>query len=124
MSLAQEVGFNMILLNLIAAAGDPILGVITWPAHQANITDLPSLIMVVINWLLGIAGALAVIAIIYSGFMYITASGDIAKPGGNATQAMKAKKNLVWAIIGVVVILLCFMIVTWVGRLLSTGSTN
>lgn len=108
----------MILFNLIAFY-TPNIGEIIFPAGKSDITDLSSLIMAIINWLFGIAGALAVIAIIYSGIMYITASGDIAKAGGNPTQAMKAKKNLTWAIIGIVVLLGTWFIVNQIGNILG-----
>lgn len=107
------------MINLIISILPLEIGEIVWPAHRSNINSLSDIIMVVINWLLGIAGALAVIAIIYSGIMYITASGDIAKPGGNATQAMKAKKNLVWAIIGIIVLLGAWFIVNQIGTILG-----
>lgn len=61
------------------------------------------LLINIINWFLYFAGGLAVIAIIYSGIMYITSSG-------NPEKAQKAKSNLVWAIIGLLVILLALAI--------------
>jgi len=64
------------------------------------------LLIALINWLLEIAGALAVIAIVYSGLMYITSAGVPEK-------AEKAKKNLIWAIIGLVIIALAILIVSW-----------
>jgi len=105
------------------SAGLDDLGTVTLPGHASNITDLADVIMVVINWALGIAGAFAVFAIIYSGLMYITASGDIAKSGSNPEKVTKAKKNLVWAIIGVVVILLSYIIVQWVAKIVTTGQS-
>jgi hypothetical protein len=66
------------------------------------------------NWILELAGALAVIAIIYSGLMYITASGVPEK-------AEKAKKNLIWAIVGLIVIFLSLLIIQWVHGILATN---
>jgi amino acid transporter len=88
------------------------LGTVVMPGRQGNINSLSDIILVVIDWALGIAGAFAVVAIIYSGFMYITA-------GDNTQQAEKAKKNLVWAITGVVLVILSFVIVTWVGNIVN-----
>jgi len=48
--------------------------------------------------------------------MYITSGGD-------PTKAESAKKNLIWAITGIVVILLAYVIVQWVGNILNYGST-
>lgn len=66
-----------------------------------NITDL---LDAIIQWLLLIAGCLAVIAIVVSGIMYIISGGD-------PTKAETAKKNLTWAIIGLVIILASSLIV-------------
>ena len=56
------------------------------------------------------AGILALIALIYSGIMYMTAGGDEAK-------AEKAKKNLMWAIIGVLITLMAFIIIRWINNI-------
>lgn len=79
---------------------------------ESKYKDIPALIAGVITWLLGIAGALAVIAIIYSGIMYMTSGGD-------QTKAETAKKNLIWAITGIVIILLSFVIINWVANIFS-----
>jgi len=64
-------------------------------------TGLPSgtLFTVIENltkWLLGIFGFLAIIAFIVSGIMYLTAAGD-------EDQQKKAKRQMYWSIIGVIV---------------------
>jgi hypothetical protein len=64
------------------------------------------------NWLLLLAAVVAVAAVIYSGFMYITSAGD-------SDQAEKAKKNLTWAIIGVVLVAFSAVLVTWIDRVLN-----
>lgn len=58
---------------------------------------LAVLLMRVLRQLLLIANGLAVIAMIYSGILYITSSG-------NPQIAEMAKKNLIWAIIAVAII--------------------
>ena len=58
----------------------------------------------IIRWLLGITGALALLAIIWSGIQFIISIG-------NEQQLQRAKKSLMWAIIGLVVIFLAFVIV-------------
>lgn len=56
------------------------------------------------------AGILALIALIYSGILYITAGGD-------QTKAEKAKKNLTWAIIGVLVTFMAYIIIEWINNI-------
>lgn len=78
----------------------------------SNFTSSDSLAIGILEKLFLFAGILAVIAIIYSGIMYITAGGDTAK-------ADTAKKNLTWAIIGVVIILLAIVIVSLISTIFN-----
>ena len=50
------------------------------------------------------------IGIIYSGVMMITAGGD-------ATKFAAGKKNLVWSIIGIIIVVLSYFIMRFVGTL-------
>lgn len=70
----------------------------------------------IINVALYVAGGLAVLYLIYGGVMYVTAGGDSEK----ATQARTAIVN---SIIGIVVIVLALVLVTWVGKA-ATGTTS
>lgn len=54
---------------------------------------------------LGIAGLIAVAFLVFAGFRYITSAG-------NEDQAEAAKKTIINAIIGIVVIILSYSIVT------------
>lgn len=53
-------------------------------------------LMNVLNWMLGIFGALALLAFVISGIMYMTAAGETDKIG-------KAKTMMTWSIVGVIV---------------------
>lgn len=64
---------------------------------------LSQLIDTIITYLLYIAGALAVIYLLYAGILYITAGGDEAK-------ATKARTGIVNAVIGIIIIVLAFVI--------------
>jgi hypothetical protein len=57
----------------------------------------------ILYWLLAILGAMAIIGFIIAGIMYLTAAGD-------ETQAGKAKKAMMYAIIGVIVALSGFVV--------------
>jgi hypothetical protein len=73
------------------------------PKVGATSGNLQSAIQVVI----GIAGAIAVVMIVIGGLQFITAQGD---PSGVA----KARKTLVFALVGLIVAILAEAIVTFV----------
>jgi len=75
-----------------------------------KVNDAKELMAVIINWLLTFAGALAVIALVYSGIMYITAGADAAK-------AESAKKNIVWAIVGILIAISALIIVNTISQI-------
>jgi cytochrome bd-type quinol oxidase subunit 2 len=64
------------------------------------------LILTFINYFLGFLGLLAVIMIIYAGVLYITDAGE----GGNTD---KAKKIIMYAVVGILIIFLSFAIVNF-----------
>lgn len=61
----------------------------------------------IINYFLGILGLIAVAFLIYSGVLMVTAGGDEG-------QIEKARKIITYAVIGIVIILLSWTIVTFV----------
>jgi len=68
-----------------------------------------------LNWVLVLAGLLAVIYLIYGGIMYITAGGD-------ADKATKGRTAVINAIIGIIIILLAIVVVAWVDSLVKSGT--
>lgn len=64
------------------------------PTRSTDITTLASSILNRIPYFLG---GLAFLAILYSGFMYLTAFGD-------TTKMEQAKKNISWVITGIIFI--------------------
>ncbi len=67
-------------------------------------TSLRGLILTLVNYFLGFLGLLAVIMIIYGGVSYVTSAGNDEAVG-------KAKKIIMYAIIGIILILLSFVLV-------------
>ena len=67
-------------------------------------TDFRTLVLTIITYFLGFLGLLAVIMIIYGGITYVTSAGNDEAVG-------KAKKIILYSVIGIVVILLSFVIV-------------
>lgn len=82
-----------------------------WGSGPETVEDV---IENVTNWVLGIAGSLAVLFIIISGIRYITSAG-------NQAQHEAAKKNLTSAIIGLVIVLISFVIVQVISRVLTNS---
>ncbi len=79
--------------------------------------DIDSTLTGILELLFEIGGVLAVIAIVYSGIMYITAGGDSAKAG-------QARKNLTWAVTGLIVMILSYSIVSWIAEIIINGEFN
>lgn len=73
--------------------------------------SLRGLVLTIINYFLGFLGLLAVIMIIYGGVTYVTSAGNDESVGN-------AKKIIMYALIGIIVILLSFVVVNTV---LSAG---
>lgn len=69
--------------------------------------DLPDIITTIINVMLFIAGALAVIMIIYGGIRYITAHGD-------EKQVKVAKDTIVYSVTGLIIAILAYALVTFI----------
>lgn len=76
--------------------------------------DLRTFIKNVVNFALGFLGLIAVVIIIYGGFLYVTAAG-------NEEQAGKGKKAITYPLIGIIIILSSFALVNTV-LLAGTGS--
>src|SRR3989338_171502 len=92
-------GIGGIIRNLLGACG------------PAGATTASELILGVINILLAIVGLLAVLFVIIGGIRYITAHG-------NEEQAEGAKKTILHAVIGVVLVILSFAIITIIANIL------
>jgi TRAP-type C4-dicarboxylate transport system permease small subunit len=73
--------------------------------NMAN--NLPQTIRFVINMILYLVGFIAVLFLIIGGFQYITASG-------NPDQIEGAKKTIMYAVIGIIVVVISWSIVWFV----------
>ena len=69
----------------------------------------------VANWIIFLAGAIAVIYLVYGGILYITAGGD-------AEKATKGRTAVINAVIGIIIILLALIVIQWVRRFLESGT--
>lgn len=102
-------------MNLIekahAAANWDIFAGITMPT-ATNQNTLSNAVTQIISVIFMIAGAAAIIYLIYSGILYITAAG-------NPDAAKKGQQGIINAVIGIVVIVLAYLIAGAVARYVS-----
>ncbi len=71
--------------------------------------DLKTTVINIIQWILGFMTLIAVVFIIYAGFVWLTA-------GGNEDRVEQAKRIISAAVIGLIVILLAWAIVIFVAN--------
>jgi hypothetical protein len=116
--------FLLMLLSFFLLAG-PALAAETegggggglFVTGTANLRELGVIIARIINFLLGIVGAIAIIMIVVGGFRYIVAGGDM-----KATQS--AKGTITFAVVGLVIVLLSVAVVNFIGSLLGVNNLN
>lgn len=100
----------------VMAAYDPTIpgiGNTNLPTTSAKPTEI---ILNVIKVAMGVLALIAVVFIMYGGFMWLTA-------GGSEDRLKKAKEIISAAVIGLVVVLLAYIIVTFVARI-TTSTVN
>lgn len=83
------------------------------PIEPTGPFDLGQFFITIFNYLILIAGVLAIFYLIWAGIQYITASTDEDK-------AKKAKTGIFNAIIGIVVIILSYAIISWVSGIVKS----
>jgi len=96
--------FSLLTVQVFAQAS---LGLEAAGGTGLGTRDLKDLIMSIVQILLGFLGIVAVIIVLYGGFLYMTSEGE-------ADKVDKAKKVLINAAIGLLIILSAFAIVTYV----------
>jgi hypothetical protein len=85
------------------------------PGNTGGVTtDLPTLVTNIVNILLFVAGALAIIYLIYSGILYISSAG-------NPDAAKKGQQGVLNAVIGLIIIVLAFFIARAVSSYANTS---
>ncbi len=86
------------------------------PDELTKYSNLRSGVMKIVNYALGFLGLIAIIVVIYAGFMYLT-------DGGQGKNTATAKKMLLYAILGILLILLSYTIVNFVIGIPSNSQT-
>jgi hypothetical protein len=72
---------------------------------------VPQLLLKVLNFLLSIFGVIAIIAVVISGIIYVTAGGD-------ENRIQKAKKMFLYSIVGIIVALGSLVIIQTISKFL------
>ena len=97
--------------NVYASWGDNVNeGINT--VQSSDVTDLPTVVQRIIQTVLMIVGLLAVVMIIVGGVQYTTSAGK-------QESVTKAKNTIIYGIVGLVISLLAYAIVTFVVGKLS-----
>lgn len=94
----------LLLAALVSTSYLGFAKAITWPNQSTSFDDAVGRI---INWVFGLAGVIFVIMFLYGGIQYMTS-------GGNEEGSQAAKKLLVNAVIGMVIVALCYVIANYV----------
>lgn len=80
----------------------------------ATLACIPIVFNNVVDWAIALAGTVAVFFIIFAGFKFLTSGGD-------PKQVEGARKTLTYAIAGLIVVFLAFVIIKLIGTI--TGAT-
>lgn len=96
-----------LLLATPAVAADAIAPLV--PVTPTGNLDVTSVLTTIIYWILGFSAAVAVLFLILGGLQYITAAG-------NEKRVETAKNTILYAVIGLIVILLSFVIVAFISQ--------
>ena len=80
-------------------------------------TDLKQTVLNIIRLILGLMTLIAVVLVIYGGFVWLTAAG-------NEDNVEKAKRIISAAVIGLIIILLAWAVVIFVARTTANVTTN
>ncbi len=75
--------------------------------QDKSLFDADGIFQIIVNTLLFIIGAVAVIMLVYGGFKYVTSAGD-------SSAVTSAKNTILYAVIGIVVALLSWAILDFV----------
>ena len=88
------------------------------PETGSNSDAVKVIVTNILNAIIGVSGLVAAIFIVVGSIQYMTSTGDSGK-------VEKAKKTILYALIGLVVCTLAFAIVNWtIGALDSTTTTS
>jgi fumarate reductase subunit D len=80
--------------------------------NPLSTSDFNKLVGNTLQWVLSVAGSVALIMLIFGGVAYITAAGD-------EQRITMAKRTITWAILGLAVVLTSYAIIAVLNRILT-----
>lgn len=101
-----------IFIGRALAAADDIKLTLPNSVIGTNTSNYGTVLMRIIGMVFAFLAVMAFIGIVYSGIMMITAGGD-------APKFAAGRKNLLWSIIGIIVVTLAYSIMAFVGVLVG-----
>ena len=106
--------FTIVLASCFVWVGYVGIALAQMPVNQVagEGADLIEWIVTILRFLIGLTGILAAAVLIFNGIMYITASGD-------ENKIQKATKGITYAIIGLIIAAISFLIVNFVAQTLE-----
>ena len=108
------VGLTALVPTTTVGAVDPLNNICADKSDsevcKSKSDDANALIGTIVNTLLFVVGALAVVMIIVAGIMYVTSTGD-------SGRVSRAKNTLTYSIVGLLIAFLAYAIVNWVLQL-------
>jgi len=118
LTLGLVASFGLVALPSTAWATSPLDASCTGTAATTEVCQekdndkFPKIVNDIVNALLYVLGAVAVIVIIVAGILYATSSGDPA-------LITKAKNTLLYAVIGLLVAIMAYAIVNYVIKIFA-----
>lgn len=82
---------------------------------ESGCVDANQMVTNLIQWVIGIAGVIAAIFLIYGGILFMTSSGDVAK-------AKQAKNAILYAVIGLIIVALAEIITAFVSNIIRENT--
>lgn len=113
--MKQLTKISLATLALLPAGAFAAEIPVVTPVTPGGDLSISGVIGTIITWVLGLAGGVAVLFLILGGLQYITSSG-------NKDKAETAKQTILYAVIGLIVIALSFVIVAFVTQ--NAGKIN
>lgn len=84
---------------------------------QSGCVDANQMVTNLIQWVVGIAGVVAVIFLIYGGVLYMTSSGDVAK-------TKQARTTILYAVIGLIIVAIAEIITAFVSGIIRENTST